>query len=75
MRKNLIIWDWNGTLLSDVDACVKAMNIMLDKRKMGSIDIEFYKEKFTFPVKDYYVALGFDFNKESYLTNNSFFLV
>ncbi len=31
-----IIWDWNGTLLDDVKACVDAINNMLDKKKPDS---------------------------------------
>jgi hypothetical protein len=34
LNHKIIFWDWNGTLLSDADACVEAMNSMLiDRRK------------------------------------------
>jgi len=66
MNKKLIIWDWNGTLLNDVDACIYAMNIMLAKRDMILVDREHYKRIFTFPVQDYYKELGFNFEKESF---------
>ncbi len=62
----LIIWDWNGTLLNDVDACVESMNIMLEKRAINKITTDYYKSIFTFPVKKYYKELGFDFEKESF---------
>ncbi len=62
----LIIWDWNGTLLNDVKACVDSMNCMLDKRSVNKITIDYYKSIFTFPVKKYYQELGFDFNKEPF---------
>lgn len=65
-NKKLIIWDWNGTLLNDVDTCVKAMNIMLERRNMKSLDRSRYKEIFTFPVQDYYKSVGFDFEKEPF---------
>ena len=29
MRPELILWDWNGTLLDDVDLCVDALNRLL----------------------------------------------
>jgi len=64
--KKLIIWDWNGTLLNDVSACVNAMNIMLDARNIQNIDEMYYKNIFTFPVQDYYKALGFNFEKEPF---------
>ena len=42
-KKKLILWDWNGTLLNDIDACVEAMNVMLGKRNMSLLGIERYK--------------------------------
>jgi phosphoglycolate phosphatase len=66
MGKKLIIWDWNGTLINDVEACVQAMNIMLTKRNRKLIEAKLYKDIFTFPVKKYYEILGFDFNQESF---------
>lgn len=61
-----IIWDWNGTLLSDVDYCVGCMNQLLKERELPAITKKKYKEVFTFPVEEYYVKLGFDFSKESF---------
>lgn len=66
MENKLIIWDWNGTLLNDVDACIETMNRMLNKRNMNLLSSSVYKDVFTFPVKDYYHTVGFDFNKESF---------
>ncbi len=66
MRVKQVFWDWNGTLLNDVEACVEAMNVMLRERNMASLDIDNYKNIFTFPVQDYYKILGFDFEKESF---------
>ncbi len=66
MNEKLIIWDWNGTLLNDVDACVTSMNTMLSKRKKKLITTAYYKSIFTFPVQKYYEQLGFDFGKESF---------
>ncbi len=66
LETELIIWDWNGTLLNDVDISVKAMNKILTKYKLPQITTEKYKEIFTFPVKKYYEKAGFDFNKYSF---------
>lgn len=66
MDKKLIIWDWNGTLLSDVDACVESMNKMLSIREMGRLTHDRYKSIFTFPVQSYYERLGFDFKTDSF---------
>jgi len=61
-----ILWDWNGTLLDDVDICLTAMNKMLSDRKMAIISRDFYYANFTFPVIRYYEAMGWDFTKESF---------
>ncbi|MCK9425128.1 MAG: HAD hydrolase-like protein [Ignavibacteriaceae bacterium] len=61
-----IIWDWNGTLFNDVEICVSIVNNLLSKRNLPLLSRDKYKEIFTFPVKDYYVTAGFDFNKESF---------
>lgn len=63
-----IIWDWNGTLLDDVDICVSSINLLLEKRHLGMISKERYREIFTFPVKQYYLELGFDFSIEEWDT-------
>lgn len=61
-----ILWDWNGTLLNDVDHCINSMNMLLKSRDLNPIDKARYLNIFTFPVKKYYKALGFDFAKEPF---------
>lgn len=61
-----IMWDWNGTLLDDVNIAINAMNNLLRRRTLALLDIETYKDIFTFPVRDYYARLGFDFNMEPF---------
>ena len=63
MKIRHIIWDWNGTLLNDNWLSLKAINILLDKYGLPSIDKKKYLEIFTFPVIEYYKKLGFNFNK------------
>ena len=63
---NTIIWDWNGTLLDDVDVCIESINILLQKRNIEQITKKHYKEIFTFPVVDYYKKAGFDFDKDTF---------
>ena len=67
-RKHIktIIWDWNGTLLNDATFCVICMNKVLSKRNMPQININEYRRFFTFPVKKYYEAIGFNFQKENF---------
>jgi len=61
-----IIWDWNGTILDDVDLCVDVGNNLFRKKNIPLISVDEYKSIFTIPVKDYYIAVGFDFSKESF---------
>ena len=61
-----IIWDWNGTLLDDLQACVDSINVLLKVRKLPAITREQYLDVFDFPVRDYYLKLGFDFTKDDW---------
>jgi len=62
----MIIWDWNGTLLNDIDICIESINRILDKRGRKRIEKEFYLKFFRFPVIDFYTDLGFDFDQENF---------
>ena len=61
-----IIWDWNGTLLNDTGLAVQTMNQMLERRGLPELSVDRYKSVFTFPVKDYYQRIGFDFQAEPF---------
>ena len=67
MRYTHCIWDFNGTILDDISAGIRAVNDLLSQRDLPQISgIEQYRNIFGFPVKNYYEALGFDFSKEPY---------
>lgn len=61
-----IIWDWNGTLLDDAWLCVDVMNGMLHERGLPLKTLAEYRELFDFPVKEYYLKIGYDFDKEPF---------
>ena len=61
-----IIWDWNGTLLNDVNFCSKIINRILVENNLPELSLNRYREIFTFPVQDYYQAAGLDFTKTSF---------
>jgi phosphoglycolate phosphatase len=63
---DLIIWDWNGTLLDDSSYCLAITNSMLEKRGLPLLPKERYQEIMDFPIIDYYAKLGFDYEKEPY---------
>ena len=54
MRPELILWDWNGTLLDDVELCENALNRLLQRYGYPQrYDHEQYRAIFGFPVEDY----------------------
>jgi len=57
---NYIIWDWNGTIINDVQLCVDIINQLLKEYNLAQIGLKTYRNIFTFPVKKYYKKLGFD---------------
>lgn len=61
-----IVWDWNGTLLADVPLCVEVMNGLLARRGLPLLEVERYREIFTFPVREYYQAAGLDLQREPF---------
>lgn len=58
-----IIWDFNGTIIDDLDLCVEILNEMLIEAKLPMVTKERYLEVFTFPIKDYYQQVGFNFDQ------------
>ena len=67
MKYTDIIWDFNGTILDDVEAGILSVNKLLSNRRLPIIpDKEYYRNVFRFPIIEYYRALGFDFDAEPY---------
>ncbi len=61
-----IFFDFNGTIINDVELCLNLLNEFLRKQNKKEIDIDRYKEVFTFPIQDYYLAAGIDFSIQSF---------
>lgn len=61
-----LIWDWNGTLLDDVQAAVNALNRMLAVRGVPPTTLEYYRAHFGFPVRPFYAELGVDLDHEDW---------
>ncbi|MEV5069607.1 HAD family hydrolase [Microbacterium sp. LMI12-1-1.1] len=54
-------WDWNGTLLDDVDVAREAMSTVLRERTLPVIpDQDSYRQAFGFPIREFYARLGVD---------------
>ncbi len=61
------IWDFNGTILDDVETGIRAVNHLLAERGLKLLGgREEYRSMFGFPVRTYYERLGFDFDREPY---------
>ncbi len=65
-RYTHVLWDFNGTVYDDVEACRRAVNGMLTSRGLPALSPEGYREVFDFPVKAYYAKAGFDFSVEPF---------
>lgn len=64
-----LIWDFNGTVLDDVQICVDSINRMLAARGLPVFpDCDAYRERFCFPVIEYYRSVGLDLEQEDYYT-------
>jgi len=57
-----IIWDWNGTILNDVDNNINAVNMILQKRNLTIISKEEYRRKIKVPIKQFYNDIGLETN-------------
>ena len=67
MRPELILWDWNGTLLDDVELCQDALNRLLAQYGYPQrYTREQYRAFFGFPIEEYYKRAGFDFARHSF---------
>lgn len=61
------LFDWNGTLLDDLNINIEIENLLLRRRGLSELPSkEYYLSNFGFPIIDFYTAIGFDFKKESY---------
>lgn len=70
-----VLWDWNGTLIDDIDVSVNVLSQTVRCLLPVEISRRFYRENFTFPVIDFYRKIGVDvekhwnYMKESFLKN------
>lgn len=59
MMTKQILWDWNGTLLDDLQYGISVRNCIFPAFALPTIDsVEAYHEQFTFPIRLYYERAG-----------------
>ena len=65
MKPELLIWDWNGTILDDALVCKTIANTMLSERGIPTLpDMDAYRAVFGFPIKAYYEQMGYRFGPD-----------
>ncbi|MFD6878812.1 MULTISPECIES: HAD family hydrolase [unclassified Streptomyces] len=52
-----IVWDWNGTLLHDIDAVIAATNASFAELGFSPITLERYRDLYVVPVPKFYERL------------------
>lgn len=60
----VVVWDFNGTLLNDLESCLDSLNVILRQRGMAPLALPEYRRRFLFPVSDFYKGLGIDPDRE-----------
>jgi len=62
-----LFWDWNGTLLDDTWLCHELLCDALERYGLELLDFEAYRERFNFPMIEFYQSLGFDVSEEAFV--------
>ncbi|PTX98929.1 HAD family hydrolase [Opitutus sp. ER46] len=65
-RYQHLIWDWNGTLLDDLQLCIEVTNSLLRQRRLPPLDLTRYHAVFGFPVRAYYAEIGLATTEETF---------
>lgn len=60
-----VFWDWNGTLFDDVDASLRAVNAMLEKRGLEPLSLRRFRSAVDTPIIKFYREF-FDVEKEGF---------
>lgn len=63
-----VVFDWNGTLIDDIELAVFAVNRCGEQFDVAPITASQYRAKFDFPIADFYAALGFDLERVPFAT-------
>lgn len=56
----LVAFDWNGTIIEDLEGTLVANNKVLDYFGFERISLKQYRDHFKVPIRDYWISLGLD---------------
>ena len=52
-----IVWDWNGTLLDDLEIVIESVNVGITALGVSELDETSYRDHFTRPVRSFYDSI------------------
>ena len=61
-----ILWDWNGTLLNDVEIAFNIMKKQMKQYGLEPLEQSELRKHFCFPIRQYYLNVGFDLEKDCF---------
>lgn len=61
-----VVWDWNGTLLDDLDYCLEIANELFGECGLAALSRERYRAIFDFPVRLYYERAGLSLDEAGF---------
>ena len=69
-----VVWDWNGTLLDDLEVVVESVNVAISVLDGPEVTVTSYRDHYTRPVKVFYEGLlGRPITEEEWhLLNNTY---
>ncbi len=69
-----VFWDFNGTILDDLDLSIKLLNEILKNENKQAVSKEKYLEIFDFPLKKYYQEAGIFYDEENFMRIANYFI-
>jgi phosphoglycolate phosphatase len=63
-RIESVIWDFNGTIIDDLDLVIRSVSVQLAERGLPTLTADRYRDVFGFPVEAYYRQIGLDLDVE-----------
>lgn len=74
MKTKYLFWDFNGTILDDLDLSINLLNEILINESKAIITKEKYLEIFDFPLKNYYQKAGIYQDEENFKRIANYFI-
>ena len=65
-KYNHVFWDWNGTILDDLNVNFEVINALLSMHEKNSISLREYRSVFSFPIKEFYGKIGLPIDDKKY---------